>query len=134
MIETALRDALLADATVGALVGGKRVYPVVLPQAPVYPAISYQMISGQSHYGLSGPSRLASPRVQVDCYAESFDAVMDLRSAVIACLGGYRAVISGVTVHGAFKISEADFFEGELTATGGRIWRKSLDFNIWFKE
>ena len=133
MIETGLRGALLADAAVAALVG-TRIYPVVLPQAPQYPAISFQTISGESHYALGGHSGLASPRIQVDCWAESFDAVMALRSAVIACLGGYRGTVAGVTIQGMFKVAEVDAFEPELTQTGARIWRKTLDFNIWFEE
>ena len=133
MIETALRGALIADAGVVALVAA-RVYPVVLPQAPVYPALTFQTISGESHYGLGGASGLASPRVQIDCYAETFDAVMALRSAVIACLSGYRGTIAGVAVQGMFRVAEADGFESDLTQTGARIWRKTLDFNIWFEE
>lgn len=134
MIETALRDALLANDVVSQLVGGSRIYPVILPQAPVYPAITYQMVAGESHYAMTAPSRLASPRFQLDCYGESFDAVMDLRTAAIACLGGYRGTVSGVTIHGAFKVAEMDDFESDLTHSGARVWRKTLDFNIWFKE
>lgn len=134
MIETALRTALLADVTISALVDARRIYPVMLPQAPVYPALTFQTISGDSHYAMQGPSELANPRIQIDCYAESYDVVMDLRNAVIACLGGYQGTSAGVVIHGVFKVMETDGFENELTQSGLNVWRKTLDFNIWFKE
>ena len=133
MIETALRAILTGDAPVAALVAA-RVYPVYLPQAPTYPAVTYQLITGQSHYALGAPSHLAELRVQLDCWAGSYAEVQTLRSAVITALGGYRGTIEGVEVHGAFRIAERDEFEETLAGVAQRVWRKSLDFQVWFKE
>lgn len=133
-IETALRALLLADAGVSPLVSGERVYPGILPQAVIYPAVTYQIIAGGSHYAMDGPSNLADPRVQLDCYAEAYDEVLELKGAVIKALGGYRGEVSGVMIYGAFKAMERDEYEDALEKTGSRLWRKTLDFNIWFRE
>ena len=40
----AIRDAVVSDATLAGLIGG-RIYPVVLPPDPELPAVTYQLVS-----------------------------------------------------------------------------------------
>lgn len=135
MIETALRSLLIADPDVAALVGA-RVYLTVLPPAPAYPAITYQVVTGESHYAMEGPADLASPRVQIDCYAETDIGVLQVKGAVMKALSGFSGAVGSppVKIQGAFKAMEVDGYEAGLTKAGPRVWRKTLDFNIWFEE
>lgn len=135
MIEVALRAALIAAPSVSALVGS-RVYPTVLPQAPEYPAMTYQFITGGSEYSMQGPSKLASPRVQLDLYATEHMQLLQLKGAVMSTLSGLRGVVGSppVRIYGAFREMEQDAYEQQLERSGPSVWRKSLDFTLWFKE
>jgi hypothetical protein len=135
MIETALRALLLASPGVSTLVGA-RVYMTILPPAVTYPAVTYQIVSGESHYSHQGPSDLGSPRVQVDCYAETDIGVLALRDAVMAALSGFKGHAGSppVIIQGVFRAMERDGYEGGLARAGPRLWRKSIDFNVWFEE
>jgi hypothetical protein len=135
VIELALRDLLLQAPAIAALVG-TRVHPVILPQAPVYPAITYQQITGLSHYSQQGPSALADTRFQLDLYAGSHTGVLQLRDAVMQRISGAQGLYGSppVQIQGAFRSMERDAYEQQLERSGPTVWRKSLDFNIWFTE
>jgi hypothetical protein len=135
MIEVALRTVLLAGPPVAVLVG-TRIYPVVLPEAPVYPAITYQIITGSSEYAMQGPSQLASPRFQIDLYAATSMALFTLKAALMETLSGFRGIVGSPPVHirGAFREMELDAYEQELERAGPKVWRKTLDFRVWHKE
>lgn len=134
-IERGIYSLLTGDAGVAALLG-TRVYPEVLPQNPSYPAITYQVVSGGSEYEMEGPANQASPRVQIDCYAESAEGAIALKGAVMAALSGYRGSVGSppVAIQGAFRRSEGSGFEDGLRPAGLRVWRKTLDFEIWYEE
>jgi hypothetical protein len=135
MIEEALRAMLVQSAPVAALVSG-RVYPVVLPQAPEYPAVTYQMVTNDSEYSHGGPSRLATPRFQLDLYAQTFKGVITLRNAVMFAMSGTRGLFGSppVRIQGVFRVMELDAYEQLLAPAGPRVWRKTLDFNLFFEE
>lgn len=135
MIEQGLRALLTSDVAVSPLVGN-RVYPVILPQAVTYPAITYQTITAASTYSMDGSSELANPRMQLDLYASSFDGVTVLKAAVMKCLSGFVGTVGTppVEIQGVFRVSETDAFEQEIDGPGPRVWRKTLDFIIWHKE
>lgn len=135
MIEQAVRALLTTHVAVAPLVAG-RVFPVILPQAVTYPAITYQTITGASNYSMDGSSELANSRMQFDCYATSFDAVTLLKAAVMKCLSGFSGSVGTppVEIQGAFRVNETDDFEQPLDGPGPRVWRKTLDFIIWHKE
>ena len=82
MIEQAVRALLTSNVAVAPLVAG-RVFPVILPQAVTYPAITYQTITGASTYSMDGSSELANPRFQFDLYATTFDAVTQLKACLL---------------------------------------------------
>lgn len=134
-IEIALRTVLVDAPAVAALVD-TRVYPMVLPQDPTYPAITYQTITGSSEYSMEGPSNLAAPRMQLDLYAGTAGALFDLRGAVMKALSGFAGAVGSppVKIYGAFKQMEIDRYEQDLEQAGPRVWHKTLDFQLWFKE
>lgn len=135
MMEVAFRQALLQSPGLVALVS-TRVYPVILPQAPMLPAITYQIVTNDSEYSMEGPSRLADPRMQIDLYAGTALGVQQLRDAVMAALSGTKGVFGSppVRIQGIFRTMELDAYEEQLEASGPRMWRKTLDFNLWFEE
>lgn len=117
MIESDLKAYLAADAAVAALVGS-RIYPLKLPQAPALPAITYQKVSGPRVISLSGYSGLSHPRLQIDCWAATYDQVKALSAAVVAALDAYPGAI--------MNDDGRDNYQPDV-----ELPRVTIDFTIW---
>jgi len=126
MIEAAIFSRLTNDAAVSALISS-RVYPLILPQNSILPAVTYTRVSGERVRSLSGPSGLALPRFQIDSWAESFSVVKDLAGKIRKSLDGFRGNVSGVEIKGMSIESDSDLFE---TINGKDFYRVRADYFI----
>lgn len=129
-MEEALREYLLAGAAVSALVG-VRVHWVYSPQGSASPRIVLYRVGGLRNMRMSGPTGLVASRVQVDCIGRSYESAKTVARAAEARLSGYSGTHSGVVFQGCFLIAERDDYED--AETPDRLFRTSLDFNIWHK-
>jgi len=136
------RSFLAADAAITALVGTApttRIYPLSLPQRPTLPALTYSWISATRIPVMDAPIGMASPRVQVDCWADTYLVAVELFEAVRQRLDGFKGTMGspGTLVHGAFLDSERDFYEATVeagTGSGRGIYRRSADYLIHYEE
>lgn len=132
VIEEALVDILEADAAVAAVVDD-RIYPIVLPQGAMLPAIVYQRISGPRAETMQGPSGLAWPRFQFVSVGATFGDAMAVAVAVRQALDGYRGMVGGVTIHGILILNEFQQFN-PATAEEAESWLIYQDFRVWHLE
>jgi hypothetical protein len=127
MIEYDLKDYLLEQPAISALIGD-RVYPVRLPQGVTLPAVTYQRVAGGedlTHSG-AGPARAL---VQVDCWANGYDAALTLAAAVRAALAGHRGAM-GTARYVAVRIVNAiDLPEPEPV-----LGRRTLEVALMYEE
>lgn len=123
-IEEGLYDYLSTNVGVSAIVG-TRVYPGTLPQNWTKPAISYQRVSGVRFRNLAGPAGRATPRIQIDCWAESYSGARTLAEAVRSAMDGYAGLMGTTTVGSVVLESDIDFYEPDTD-----IYRVSMDFWI----
>lgn len=121
MLETKLYTALSQAATILA-VSSNRIYPLVLPQEPTYPAIVYTRVSGGQVNDLQGYAGLHNAHISIDIFAETFAAAKSLSTAV-------HATLNTTTTIRCLLTDDADNYEPELLA-----YRVSMDFSIWNKE
>jgi len=128
-IGEAIRDILIKNSTVAGLVGS-RVYPVLLPQRPVFPAVTYQRISGTSDMALTGATGLSHPRFQVDVWSATYSATQALADAVREALNNYSGTVGSVVIGSVVLQAERDQYETDPVA----LFRVIMDFNIWHKE
>lgn len=129
-MEEALRSYLLAGADLSALVA-TRIHWVRSPQGAASPRIVLYRISGLRDMHMQGPSGLVASRVQVDCIGASYGSAKAVARAVETRLSGYSGTYDGLRFEGCFLIGERDDFED--TNTPDKLFRTSLDFNIWHK-
>jgi len=111
MIETDIFDALkdlVAD----------RCYPLMMPQNPVLPAIVYSRQASDPQYRLEGGSSLSQVRVEIDCYAKTYDEAKSLSAEV-------RSAMEAASYKGTM-IFDADFYEPDV-----KLYRVILDFYVW---
>lgn len=130
---TTVRAALQLKPTVVALVA-TRIYPIgEVPQNPVLPYVCYQRVTGYRVRSVRGPSGLARSRVQIDCYAASYESAQALGEAVKK-VDGYSGRPSAAVgdVQGVQYITERD--DVETTTAGGKLHRHSADYYIWHEE
>ena len=101
-----------------------RIYPVLLPQGTVaaFPAVTYQRITADRVYSLSGYSTLENAKMQIDCWATSFETVKDLGNKM-------RQVVDGATAFASNLISDQDLYEDEVN-----VYRVSQDYSFWNRE
>lgn len=118
-VESDLYTLLKDDAAVAALVSN-RIFPLLMPQNPAFPAITYHRVSGPRVHSHGGPSGLASPRFQVSCWAKSYAAVRDLAEKVRLALDGRM---------GALLQNELHTYEPDT-----ETFHAPLDFVIWHQE
>jgi hypothetical protein len=138
VIDYAIRTRLLAVSAVADLIGGTttpRIYPIHLPQDPKFPAITYQIISGQPEYDLEGARGLADTRIQIDCWArakeqtDGYDSARDLAEAVRGALSGYSGTVGSDVIQECFLAGRRTSYEADA-----EIYRESLDFAIGYTE
>jgi hypothetical protein len=108
---TALRD----------LVPNMRVYPIVLPQDCVYPAIRYTTNYAIPENSLCGNSGLVRSNVQIDIFAREHSVMSSLREEVVR-------VMLGLPLENLLSF-EQDDYEADL-----RLFRKLLQYSVAEQE
>lgn len=97
MIEQALRDILVADAGVNALVGS-RIRPGLVEQAGTYPRISFEVARepGLKTYDGQQPSHIG--KASLHCWGNTYLETRNLAIAADAALRNYAGTIGGVNI------------------------------------
>lgn len=98
-----------------------------------YPACMLTRVSSVPEYHSGGTASLASSRVQVDTWAETYEAAALAARAIKSLMSGYSGTVAGVGFQGCFLEGERDFADEELDANR-RLFRVSQDFIIWHTE
>jgi hypothetical protein len=93
-VEEALREKLLADATVSSLLGS-RLYPLQAPQNEPYPFALYARASWRQEMALAGPVNLKHASIRLSVYAASYASLKACVRAVEDDLQGYRGTLDG---------------------------------------
>lgn len=124
MIETALHNLLIADASITAIMGS-RVYVGSLPQSVSYPNICIIEISPNPMFG----TRCGFPHYQLSCRAESYDAAYALADAVVNVLQGYRGTQSGYGIEHIEYITRNGIYDEKA-----RKWHVPVEVKVKFKK
>ena len=105
-IASTLRAQLVA-------VGGvsQRVYPLLLPQNPTYPAISYARVSNT---GQNGTSNRRESRYQINCWGRTYAEVVSLSTAVKAALEEYHDADQTPGISWVRVVNEIDDYDSEV--------------------
>ena len=132
-IEAAICELLSTNAAVAALVGD-RIKPDILPQGLAMPAITYQLISGPRDQTADGPTGLVNSRWQINMWAETYDDVLTVRTAVRKAMNGKDGVVASTRIQSTELLDEGDV---PVTDPGKDVltrYGKRFDFRIGFEE
>lgn len=130
-----VRQLLVADATVNALVAG-RIMAHPLEQAATLPAVTIQLISSNSSQHMGDASGLAESRVQINCYDDDDTDVTVLADGIFKALNRYSGTVSGQTVSHVFADDNAATGYDQPTTpddTQRRFFYRR-DYRVWHAE
>lgn len=131
-IDQALFEEMRDDAAIAAIVSNK-IYPGIPPKTTKAPFISFREIAFARAEGLSGPTTLHHPRIQVDCWGSTAEQARQVSEAVRDALDGFRGLMGDVAVNvrRCAYVNAND--DPEKPPDGGDldIHRKRVDFDIW---
>lgn len=133
-VEDAVVERLLATAAIAAIVD-TRVYLLILPQSPTYPAVRVQLVDEPTELHLRGADALTRARVQTDVFVaattgDPYATAAEVADAIDASLVGAPFTVGTSTprrVTGAQRVTRLPTYEGEEL----RLVRMMQDFYIW---
>lgn len=117
MIEQTVYAALTTGSPLPTA-AGIRVYPVMMPQNPTLPAITYSRVSGVPIVSLDGMSGLDCVRLQIDCWASTYLAAKNLATQVRTEMATLNALL----------LLDVDGYEPDE-----KVYRVTMDFSLWQK-
>jgi hypothetical protein len=132
-ISKTIRSITLADATVSGLVG-TRMYSDALPQQATLPAIRYLIIDTLPTECLVHIAAIARARIQVDCYANTRAASVELADAVrLALEKKHEGDNSGQFIHEiSLQDGERHAVDRPLSGTDQRWYITILEFYVFY--
>ena len=136
MIVQRVREILLESPAVVAVVGN-RVYPVEWPDAPEFPLVIVQRVTGLGETDNQGEAGIESTRVQVDVYSDrGYADCGALARSIRGILHGFKGGPASVpcAIDASFCINNADQAVPETERAGPRLRRRMLEFMIWNRE
>lgn len=108
---------------------GTRVVPAPLEQDSAFPAVVYQRISAAREHAMGSDPGLAMPRVQIDSWAQTYKAAVELAAEVRGALSRFRGTVTGVEILDAFLENERDDYDQDR-----ELHRVQQDYRIWHRE
>jgi hypothetical protein len=117
MIETIVHARLVGHAGLSALMGS-RWYPALLPQAPTYPAGTYQVISDPPYQVLGVEVAPRRPRVQLTVWSTLYSDVAAAIEQARAAFDGWSTTSGGTTVRYTRMEGGGDLYDPETGLHG----------------
>lgn len=127
MIEAGLQQRLVADGDFAALIAN-RLYPVIWPDAPTFPLVTYQRVSTVTQNMLSGPLSMATVRMQYDAWGITYSDAKAAAAALTASLEGFQGTLpNGIAVDNIVLDSSFDLYDSPSLR-----FRVSSDFLVTY--
>ena len=132
MIDEALQDHCLSDATLRRLVGD-RIYPDFAPASAAVPYVLRSRLSNPPHDHLAGEAAIASPTFQFTVVAASNKQRNEVADALRAALSRYSGPMGTEDVE-VSSPEEADDLESAADGSERRLFVRRLDFEVWHSK
>ena len=113
MIEKALRKRLISTQNLTQIIGS-RVYPIMLPEKAVLPALTFGRVSTDgaslSHSGSTG---IITSVFEIGCIAKDVEVAKQLARLVRAVFSGFSGTVDGYRIYRANVENEFDEYDPE---------------------
>jgi len=133
-VEAELRARLVANGAVNGLVG-TRIYPLMAPQNPTKPYVTFQRISGPRLQALGGAAGFGMARIQYDSWADTYTTAQALAAAIRNSFNGFIGKLSDGNSPASLRTvvvrldNERDLFEEDT-----ELFRVTQDYRLTHSE
>jgi len=128
MIEKAITSRLDGYAGLSALIS-TRIYPLKLPQDSTMPAVVYQIVSKTRESAMGSDPGLATARVRISSFADSYSSAKDVGEQVRAALQRWSGTEATVVIQDSFIEMDIEQYDPEVKKTF-----VIQDYKITFEE
>lgn len=123
MIEEAIKEYLKSKGITA------KIYPLILPQNPSYPAITHQEISNQGHHDLP----VQYPRIQITTWSPRAMEARQLAITIEEILIRYKGIMGGYRVKQIAKEpSPGILFDANAGKSG--LYYVPVDYRVIYEE
>jgi len=120
-----LKNKLVGTEALTNLVN-RRIYTLILPQKCKLPAVTINKVNETPIHFMGSDTEPYRPYFSVNCWAENYKDVYDVRTQVINALKDFSGSMGSTTVQRIFLESETEIYEAQTN-----IYHIILDFVIW---
>ncbi len=128
LIEEALFSRLSGHVGMAALVDD-RIYPQVLPQGVIFPAVTYAKTKGERVQAMGGNPGIARVTFRVAAWSEVYADAKNVSAQVRDALERWSGTEAGVTVLHSFLSDELDDYDADT-----QRHQAAVDVDIIHKE
>lgn len=129
MIANNLYTYLIAQSVITNIVS-TRIYPMILPQKPTYPAITYSDDDSNYTESFDGQTDHVQSTFQLDAWAKTYAGATTLGAAISTALKNTSGAFGGITIQRCTVLS------GPIMAYEDSVeaYRQTYIFSIWHNE
>lgn len=127
-LEAAIYTRLAAYGNLTALTS-TRFYPVIVPQNPTYPLVTYQRTDGPREHCISEDSNAVCPTLQIDSWGKTYASAKAVATQVRAALQRWDDASALPVVLDCLLESDEDNYEPDAG-----VFRVSQTWEIWHRE
>ena len=106
-----------------------RLYPYVLPQKPVLPAVVYNSVSIERVHALQKDTGFVKHRLQFSTYAKTAKQATETASIIRAELSDFSGDMAGLSIGGVLLISEVTDYEKDTD-----LYSVKVEFEFQYEE
>lgn len=105
------------------------IYPDILPQNAVLPAVTFQKITTERVSAMGSDTGIARARFQMDSWGRDYAGVKAVAAQVRAALQRFRGTIGSDEILEVFILNEVDLFEPDTL-----IFHTAQDYEVNHRE
>lgn len=132
-IEEAIFYILRWDPTVSGLISS-RIYPEIIPQNTLLPAVYYTQIAGPRQHTLAATDDMVPSRWQLTVVADTYTELRGISDALRGVLDSYSGTVGTVVIQCSHMINENDLMDVQPGTDKLRRYIKAIDFHIWYND
>lgn len=129
MIDQNVYTFLSAQAGITSIVS-TRIYPLILPSSPAYPAVTYRDEGHDPAESFTGSDELTRSDYFIDAWSSTPEGATTLETAIKTALKNHSGAFGGITI----LRSTISTIQGMVYEDSVEAYRKTVLFTIWHQE
>ena len=129
----ALYEYLSADADIKKRING-RIYPIVLPQNALLPAIVYSPVLANYDSALQGDTGFVRQTVQFVSHDTTYKKTRELSRLIKKALQDYQGDMNGLCIQAVFVKSDYEYNGNTALKFDTEEFMTSIEFEFYFNE